>query len=343
MSGIDEGGFPAVTMLNVGLGRDSIAMLVLLSEGALLVDGAVLQPHEVDAAVFADTGAEWPHTYAQKERVAELCKSMGVPFLVLEKPPAEVWQANLRGKGSRETPAWCGDERGTIAEKAARGHYHLRLPIIDEYRRFGTIAVTVSASCTANHKVGPLRRVLNDLAVERFGVNSRRWAHLVRKGLRPKHRVLLGIAADEAERAIDTGRPLYERPIYPLVEMGVTKADETAILVRAGLGDVKKSGCVMCPYQPVGWFWVLRETDPGRWAEVLAYEAEALAKTPTLGGICGGTPVEVAVERWRGKNPDATMAGVIDKQYGRGGKRAAELACQVSPFEDGWEGRMGAA
>ena len=307
----------ALTTINLGLGRDSIAMLCLLAEGALVVDGAPLRLDEVDAVIFADPGAEWSHTYAVLPRVRAFCTRLGLRFLELRKPPQDVWRANLRTKGSRETPAWAADESGTIEEKAARGHYHLRLPIIDEYRRFGTIAVTVSASCTSNHKVGPIRRCMDDLAVERFGIDNRRWAHQVRKGLRPKHRVLIGIAADEAERAIDTGRPIYERPIYPLVDMGIGKADEAEVLARHGFGDVYKSGCIMCPYQGAGWFWVLRETEPERWAEVLAYEARALEKNPKLGGIVGGVPVAEAVERWRARNPAATAEEVLSKSYSR--------------------------
>lgn len=307
----------SLTVLNLGLGRDSMAMLCLLAEGALVVDGVALRPADVDAVIFSDPGAEWRHTYALIPRVRAFCARLGLRLLVLAKPPAEVWRANVRAKGSRETPVWSADESGTVEEKAARGHYHLRLPIIDEYRRFGTIAVTVSASCTSNHKVGPIRRCMNDLAVERFGCDNRRWAHQVRKGNRPKHRVLIGIAADEAERAIDTGRPYYERPVYPLVDMGIGKDDEAAILERHGFGDVYKSGCVMCPYQGAGWFWVLRETEPERWAEVLAYEARALATNPKLGGIVGAVPVAEAVERWRARNPRATVEEVLSKSYSR--------------------------
>ncbi len=47
------------------------------------------------------------------------------------------------------------------------------------------------------------------------------------KGLRQPHLVLLGIAADEAHRAIAGEKgPKYETNAYPLVEMGVSKAME---------------------------------------------------------------------------------------------------------------------
>ena len=319
----------SLTTLNLGLGRDSIAMLCLLAERALVVDGVALGPEDVDAVIFSDTGAEWTHTYQLLPRVAALCSAMGVRLLHLRKPPTATWKANPRAKGCRETPAWCVDEEGTIEAKAARGHYHRRIPIIDEYRRFGTIAVTVSASCTSNHKVLPIRRCMEDLAVARFGIGNRSWAAQCRAGKLPKHRVLIGIAADESDRAIDTGRPFYERPVYPLVDMGIEKADEAAILARHGFDDVRKSGCVMCPYQPAGWFWVLRETDAERWSEVLAYEAQALEKTPTLGGIVGGKPMAEAVEAWRARNPRATIDEVLNKQY----SRCVASKAQVPLFE----------
>jgi hypothetical protein len=305
--------------INVGMGRDSLAMLCLLVEGALVVGGEVLHVDEVDAVIFSDTGAEWDHTYVEVPRVRAFCERHGLRFLVLAKPADDVWRANQRAKGERTIPAWVAAAEGaTIEDKAASGAYHLRLPIIPEFMRFAKIAVTVNASCTENHKVGPIRRCIEDLAVERFGVGNREWGLAARLGLRPRHEVLIGIAADEASRAIDTGRPSYEQVRYPLVEMGIDKAGEAAILARHGFGHVRKSGCVMCPYQGTGWFWALRETDPDRWAEVVAYEAAALAENPRMWVIGRSKlPLPVAVELWRKANPSATVADVLDKAYSR--------------------------
>lgn len=305
--------------LNVGMGRDSIAMLCLLIEGSLIVGGEVLRVDEVDAVIFADTGAEWKHTYAEVPRVRALCEAHGLRFLMLCKPPEHVWRANLRAKGERTIPGWVAVAEGeSIEAKAAAGAYHLRLPIIPEFMRFSKIAVTVNASCTENHKVGPIRRCLEDLAMERFGIGNRAWGVASRLNLRPRHEVLIGIAADEASRAIDTGRPSYEQVRYPLVEMAIDKADEAAILARHGFAPVRKSGCVMCPYQGLGWFWALRETDPSRWSEVLAYEAAALEDNPKM-FVVGHSklPLPEAVERWRKLNPDATLDDVLDKAYSR--------------------------
>ncbi len=307
--------------INLGLGRDSIAMLCLLKEHALVCAGLPLMPWEVDAVIFSDTGEEWDHTYAQVKPVEDLCDSMGVRVLLLRKPSDKVWQANLRDKGSRDAPRWVADAELhglDIEGKAASGAYHMRLPIMDEFERFAKIAVTVNASCTDNHKVSPIRRCINDLSIAKFGLGNRQWSTSSRKGERPRHEVLIGIAADELERAIDTGRPAYEQVRYPLVEMGIAKDDEAPILERHGFGAVRKSGCVMCPYQGVGWFWALRETAPERWVKVVAYEAKALAENPKM-FVSGrsGMPLPQAVDRWRALNPKATLDDVLDKAYSR--------------------------
>ena len=84
-----------LVILRMGLGRDSVAMMLLLSEGALVVVDPVTRrvrtigPDEVDAIVFTDPGYEWPATYAVKERVDAFAKAMGIPFLAQEKPPAD--------------------------------------------------------------------------------------------------------------------------------------------------------------------------------------------------------------------------------------------------------------
>lgn len=313
---------PGLTVINCGMGRDSVAMLCLLAEGRLVCDGRVLAPGDVDAVIFSDTDAEWPGTYAAVPRVRALCERMGVRFLVLAKPPEwgpQGWRTNQRPKGSKDLPVWVQHCPGsTIEERARLGYYHRRLPIIEEYARFQTIAVTVSASCTANHKVLVIRRVLDDLCRERFGVSCVAWGNLARAGAVERHRVLIGIAADEADRAIDSGRPYYEQVRYPLVEMGVSKADEAPILARHGLDDLHKSGCFICPYQPAGWFWALSELYPELFARAVAYEAAALERNPKM-WVLGSTkrPLPEAVAAWRARNPDATHESVLAKSYCR--------------------------
>ena len=327
-----------IITLNLGLGRDSLAMLGLLVEGRLVAEGRVLAPEDIDAVVFSDPGAEWAHTLALLPRVRRFCMRHGLRFLHLQKPSREAWTRYLAELPPPRTPArraalagrpWREAEPATIEEKAAGGWYHLRPPILDDYQSRATIASRASKDCTLNHKVEPIRKLVSDLSVERFGLDNRAWGAQVRAGGRWPHLNLIGIAADEAERALfahpllgGTG-PWYATEAYPLLEAGIPKADEQPILARHGFADARKSGCFLCPFQPVGWYWALRETDPEGWASVVAYEAAALAENPRM-FLVGKTPIDVAVTAWRAKNPAATVEAVLSKNYARACERPAD-------------------
>jgi len=315
-----------IVTLNLGLGRDSIAMLLLLLADALVVDGEERGQEDIDVVVFSNTGAEWPHTYALLPQIRELCESVGLRFIVLEKPPAGAWQPWLHEKMSQGISKllqpWTQGEWRTIEEKAASGAYHLRPPIIDDYRSRKTVVSISKGDCTDNHKIQPIRKLIADLARERFDVKSNAsWGHQVRKGTRPTHLSLIGIAADEASRAEAESEAQYVSEAYPLLEMGITKAGESEILEPWGFDHVFKSGCYHCPYQPPGWYWVVRETLPDFWLELLEYEAAALAENPRM-FVTGKKPLADVVETWRAKNPDATIEAVLRKSYKRCGRAA---------------------
>jgi len=319
-----------IVTLNMGLGRDSLTLLCLLVEGRLVAEGRPVAPREVDAVVFSDPGAEWSHTYKMIPRVRAFCDAHGLPFAVLAKPPdgeSADYLANLppvgdadRRRALSERP-WRDSDRAP-ADRASTGYYHLRPGIIDDYVSRATIASRDKKDCTMNHKVEPIRKFIEDLSLARFGVDNAGWGGDVRHGRRRPHLTLIGIAADETDRIFHSHPseggegPWYVTEAYPLVELGIKKSDEEPILARHGFDDARKSGCFMCPYQPIGWYWALRETEPALWQRVVAYEATALKKNPRM-FLVGDTPVATAVERWRARNPAATISEVIAKSYDR--------------------------
>jgi hypothetical protein len=187
-------------MLNWGGGRDSSAAICLLHAGKLVSRGKLLEPSDVSGIAFADPGYEWRRTYQAIDAMRPIIDDMGVPLYVLKKPPREEWEADTREKGERILPAWTqrAEASGlTPMEKCASGAYHYRLPIVDEYERNEKITARSSASCTLNHKVLPIRRLMDDLCRAQFGVSTSQWYMEMRRGA-PKHEVIIGIAADEA-------------------------------------------------------------------------------------------------------------------------------------------------
>lgn len=394
-------------LLNMGLGRDSVTMLLLLADGRLVAEGAPVRVRDVDAVVFADTGAEWDHTVLLAARVRAECARLGVRFLHLQKPAREEWEpwvgeqvAGRRAAGAgwseiaerelprledarerelarvraerdaalrsrsrdagevraaalaeiarikkvhrdevrrlaapfryvAETPPWAYRAEGVEA-RAADGSYHTRPPILEDFASKDTIACRDDKSCTANHKVLPIRRATSDLSVERFGpwASNRGWSTAVGRGQRAPHLNLIGLAADETsriERAEGGGafEARYVTEAYPLAELGIAKADETPILEAHGFGDVRKSGCWMCPHQPVSWWWALSQLAPERFEAAVRYEARAASRTRPVLRIVGAIPLDEAVRAWRAEHPDATLDEVLAKTYAKACNRPA--------------------
>jgi hypothetical protein len=300
-----------LVILNCGLGRDSITMVCLLIEGRLEVEGRAIGIDDVDAVVFSDTGAEWKHTYDVRRRLSDLCQRVDLPFITLEKGDAE-YQPKARAQNIFE-----------IRERARSGAYHTRAPIMDDFASRSTVASLAKGDCTENNKILPIRRFMNDLAFVRFGVPHRSWGAAVRRGDRARHINIIGIAADETSRLSNGGKgPDYCTEAYPLVDMGIAKADEAVVLRRFMLNDVMKSGCYMCPYQPASWYWALSVQDPETFEAVRAYEARSLAANPRM-NITGlkrsgvALRIDEVVRSWREKNPDATVEAVLSKEYSR--------------------------
>lgn len=311
-----------VTVLRMGLGRDSMTLLVLLVAGKLVVNGEILHAEGVDAVVFTDPGHEWAFTYALIPRVRQFCEAHGLRFLVQSKPPAEgpdgwaAWvryQSSVRAAGSSHfgTPPWRRDPPASIEARCASGYYHLRAPLFEDYSAKDAWIAKDDSSCTVNHKIAPNRELVADLQVETYGrldevVGSKKrlpwtrqaeaWSAEVRGGRAAPHLMLIGYAADEQKRLSEVAKPEgdftdFETEAYPLMEMGIAKADEQALLDSlpgvdaagvlrpGGFSDVRKSGCCSCKEQDVAQFWMLRELDPGYFAKVLDHEKRVVART----------------------------------------------------------------
>jgi len=390
---------PGLTILRMGMGRDSMTMLCLVAEGKLLVDGKAIGPEGLDAAVFTDTGNEWPHTYELIPRVQEFCDEHGIRLIIQRKPTPDamntwkakvheiregMWEVKAPAKPMREErkkllseskrlnkrieakrttdeqreeararlgvidtrvaeldheikaiedqanpyiqqikkvpKSWRRDE-DTIDERAERGGYHLRPSVMEDYASKRTICAMNDPGCTHNHKIVPNRQLINDLSREKWGVGNAAWGNAVRRGDRKPHRMLIGFAADETHRitrAEDLEKrgagPDFEADFYPLVEMGIDKAGEQEVLERHGFGDVMKSGCFMCKWQPASWYWALREVSPASYQRVVDYEERARARNPSL-TIFKGQGIDDVVEQWRQKHPRATVQEVLRKEY----------------------------
>jgi hypothetical protein len=72
--------------------------------------------------------------------------------------------------------------------------------------------------------------------------------------------VAIGISVDEMHRAGNKRVERYERPIYPLLELGLDRTDCSNIIAKAGLPVPPKSSCFFCPFhRPLAWAELRRD------------------------------------------------------------------------------------
>ncbi len=316
-----------LTILSSGSGRDSQTMIAQAEAGELLVDGQKIGLSDLDAIAFSDLGYEWPLSYKAAAETAELARAHGIPFFWLRKPGAaevrlyseriypearRAVMARRKRTGKKhqvdrhETSPWRRRKWRSIEEKAAGGGYHRRLPILAEVMLLGRTTTRASAECTVAHKIEPIRELLGDLSLQRYGISNKEWGKGVKAGTLQPHRMLLGIAADEASRVRSwkpgNGSPWFVRDVYPLVEAGISKRDESRILADRGWGWVHKSGCMGCHYQPTSWFWMLGKQYPDVLQELIEVEEHSEAVRGRQGlkllRIKGSAPLSEVVPRW---------------------------------------------
>jgi hypothetical protein len=258
-----------LVVLRLGLGRDSMTMLVLLAAGKLVVDerGRRIGPKDIDAVVFTDPGHEWSFTYDLIPRVQAFCDRYGLRFLWQKKPPAEgpkgwvSWMhhqmRSREAESSFGVPPWRTNPPASIEARCVSGYYHQRIPLFDDYGSKDAWITKDDSSCTVVHKIVPNRELLVDLQMERFGMLPERqgtnrrlemtrqgeaWGDAVRRGDRQSHLMFIGYAADELDRLSEVKEKKtksipwtldFDTEAYPLMLMGIKKGDdEQAVLDR---------------------------------------------------------------------------------------------------------------
>ena len=88
----------------------------------------------------------------------------------------------------------------------------------------------------------------------------------------------IGFSLDEAKRVKG-----HDGRRYPLLELGLTRADCVAIIDREGLPIPPKSRCWMCPHQHNAEWREVRDS-PALWAEAVALDTE-LREADERGGV----------------------------------------------------------
>ena len=122
-------------------------------------------------------------------------------------------------------------------------------------------------SCTEQFKINVIRKELKARGA----------------GARNPATVGLGISMDEWQRMrSDSGDPAI-RNAYPLIDLGLSRADCLNVIQGAGLPIPPKSSCWFCPFKRVPDWQRMRRDDPGLFARAEALEERINARRESLG------------------------------------------------------------
>ncbi|WP_196450490.1 phosphoadenosine phosphosulfate reductase [Planomonospora sp. ID82291] len=93
----------------------------------------------------------------------------------------------------------------------------------------------------------------------------------------------IGISVDEIERANNRRCEPHERIVYPLLDLGIRRADCPRIIRSADLPVPPKSSCWFCPFHRLTTWAEMRRSEPELFERACALEATLNARRSDLG------------------------------------------------------------
>jgi PP-loop superfamily ATP-utilizing enzyme len=193
--------------------------------------------YEIDAALFANVGekAEHPETLRYvREIAAPFAQQHGIALHELHRRDRE---GNVK------------DLYEHLIEGTKEGKQSDIIPLR------GEVGAPMSRGCTRDYKILVVGKWL-----KANGATAENPAN-----------VCIGISTDEITRLSNKRQNNYERPVYPLIELGLSRNDCLGVIRDAGLEVPPKSACYFCPF-----------TRPNQWAEMRRDQPELFWKAAEL-------------------------------------------------------------
>jgi hypothetical protein len=192
-----------------------------------------------DCAIFADTGAEPASVY---EWLDWLEPRLSFPLHRVQH-------------GSLER------DEGEIRQSARSGFDYVKVSAPYWAHNDGKAGGPLGRKCTRDYKIAAVQRKIRRL----LGIYGKR---------SPSHTVavsLLGISTDEAHR-MKPSRDSWVSNAYPLIDLGMSRADCIAWALNNGLPEPPRSACVFCPFHSAEEWRRLQTEEPQEYARACAHE-----------------------------------------------------------------------
>lgn len=226
-----------------GGGVQSSALCVLAIEGRL--DGIMGGP--VDAALFSNVGDDSEHPDTLRyvaEVMTPWAGARGLPIHTLQR---------VRRDGTTET-LW-----GRLTKPGSRS---IGIPI-----RMPDTGAPGRRRCTADFKINVLTKWL-----KAHGASAETPATIA-----------IGISTDEWHRINNRRVGDFERVVYPLIDLDLSRAACQRIITKAGLPVPGKSACFFCPFRRPQAFAEMRRDRPDLFEKACQLENLLNERRDTLG------------------------------------------------------------
>ena len=266
-------------ILSFGAGMQSTALALMACENAKNPETPWPLVPVYDVVIFCDLGMEPPWVKDQVEFTRKAYEWAGVKFVVLDSPLYSDFMRNFGERRTISIPWW------TIRDD---GHKS-KMP----------------RNCTVDYKVELISKYV------RWELLHYKKGQRLRDEDRKAHEMHMGFSAEESRRCKESPNPMFVNK-FPLVEMGLTRADNFAYIKDVWGLETKASACTFCPFHRNQFFSYLKKEEPEEYGRLLKVD-----------------------ELLRDKNPEPPMDS--DLFISRSRKRIADLTpedCQDGEYFD---------
>lgn len=234
-------------VLSFGAGMQSTALALMSCENAGAGSPKFPLVPVYDLVVFCDLGLEPPWVYAQVEFTRKACEDAGIRFEVLPSPLYEDFMRNFGERRTISIPWWTLREDG----------HKSKMP----------------RNCTIDYKVEMISKYV------RWEVLGYKKGQRLRDEDKKAHEMHMGFSAEEARRCSESPNPMFLNR-FPLMEMGMVRADNYAYIKDVWGLDTKASACCFCPFHTNSFFKYLRDNCPGCFERLVEVDDLLRDKTP---------------------------------------------------------------
>lgn len=265
----------ALKILSCGAGMQSTALALMSCENKLR-SGTHPQVPVYDLIVFCDLGEEPPWVYKQVEFIRRSCESCGIPFKVLETNLYGEYIENFGESRVASIPFWSVDENGKKGK--------------------------MRRQCTIDKKIVAIQKYV------RYEILGYKFREKCRKQDKGAHEMHIGFSAEESQRAFESINPMFVTK-FPLIEMGLTRADNYKYCLEVWGLETKASACGYCPFHRNYFFKYLKDNCPDCYNAVTRLDEVLEKKQP-------GSPIrsKVYISRSRKRIKDLTPEECMDAE-----------------------------